>query len=393
MTIVYILESLVPQGGTERIITEKANYFAEQYKYDIYLVTCTQQQDQANAFPLSPSVKQIKLGIPYYSQYRYKYPKRLFVKLSLNRKLKKAVTAVVQQINPDILIGIGHYQADFVCSINCQAKKIIECHETRQFTLREAGEKRSWLSRMSTFLLRHHYFKAIEKKADAVVTLTEGDRKEWERARQATVIPNFSTMSVSAFSNSTPKRIIAVGRLEWEKGYERMIDIWENVSSRQPEWTLDIFGDGTQCDSLQTMIQQRGIKGIHLHHATNQISKEFANSSICVLTSYFEGFSLVLLEALKHGVPCVAYDCPYGPASIIEDAQCGYLIEDGNAALFIEKLNDLMQNDALRKAFSQNALERTKAFDTDVTMKKWMDLFENITCLSADYLPHRHNGQ
>lgn len=377
MTIVYVMESLVPKGGTERIISEKANYLAEQYKYNVYIITCTQQQDQPNAFQLSSSVHQIKLAIPYYSQYCYKYPKRFFVKLSINKKLKEAIIEAVQQINPDILIGIGHYKADLISSIKCRAKKIIECHETRQFTLLETGNKKSLISHINTFLFRNQYFQTIEKNADAVITLTEGDRNNWKKAHYTEAIPNFSTMSVSEYSDCEQKRIIAVGRLEWEKGYERLINIWEVISIQHPEWSLDIFGEGTQSNNLKEIISNRKIKRVQIHHATNDISKEYANSSICVLTSYFEGFALVLLEALKHGVPCVAFDCPNGPRNIINDNQCGFLIENGNTSLFIEKLNLLIEKESLRKEFSQKAIERAKAFDIDFVMKKWKELFEN----------------
>lgn len=378
MTIVYVTETLSPRGGTERIITEKANYLAERYKYKVYIISCTQRQDQPNTFPLSPSVEQIKLGIPYYSQYRYKYPKRLFIKLSLNKRLKRSITETIQKINPDILIGIGHYKADIVCSINCRAKKIIECHEARLFTLLETGKNISLISRINTFLFRNLYFRTIEKKADAIITLTEGDRKEWGKAHFTKVIPNFSTMSVSRVSNCEQKRIIAVGRLEWEKGYERLIDIWEDISTRHPDWFLDIFGEGAQYNNLQTIIINRGIKRIQIHKETNNISKEYADSSICVLTSHFEGFALVILEAMKHGVPCVAFDCPYGPASIINDSECGYLIDNKSISLFTEKLNLLIENDSLRKEFSKKAIERSKDFDADTIMEKWKDLFESF---------------
>lgn len=378
MTIIYVIESLVPKGGTERIISEKVNYLAEQFKYNVYIITCTQRQDQPNAFLLSSSVHQIKLGIPYYSQYRYKYPKRFFVKLSLNKKLKKAITEAIQQINPDILIGVGHYKADVICTINCHAKKIIECHETRQFTLLETGNKRSLFSHINTYLFRNQYFRTIENNADVVVTLTEGDRENWKKAHYTEVIPNFSTMSVSDYSKCEQKRIIAVGRLEWEKGYDRLIDIWEKTSIKQPNWSLDIFGEGTQFSHLQSNIMNRGIKRVQIHHVTNNISKEYANSSICVLTSYHEGFALVLLEALRHGVPCVAFDCPYGPACIIEDSQCGFLIKDKNDTKFIEKLNLLIENENLRKEFSQKAIERSKDFDTNIIMGKWKELFEGL---------------
>lgn len=379
MTIVYVVESLVPRGGTERIISEKANYFAEQYHYHVYIIACTQQPDQPNAFPLSSAVKQIKLGIPYYSQYRYKYPKRLFVKISLNKKLRQSVTKAVQQISPDILIGIGHYKADLVSSIDCQAKKIIECHEARHFTLLETGKNKSLLSRINTLLFRSKYFQTVEKNADVVVTLTEGDRKEWVKAHDTEVIPNFSTMAVSKLSHCEHKRIIAVGRLEWEKGYVRLIEIWENIFTKHPDWILDVFGEGSQHDMLQSIINNRGIRNIQIHPSTTHISQEYANSSICVLTSLFEGFALVLLEALKHGVPCVAFDCPFGPASIIKDSQCGYLIENGNISLFTEKLNLLIEDESLRKEFSQKALEQSEAFAPDSIMEKWKSLFNRLT--------------
>lgn len=378
MKIVYVTETLAPRGGTERILTEKANYLAEQYKYNVFIISCTQQQDQPNTFPLSPSVKQIKLGIPYYSQYRYKYPKRLFIKLSLNKRLKKSVAEIVQQINPDILVGIGHYKADIICSINCHAKKIIECHEARFFTLLETGKNISIISRINTFLFRSKYFRTIEKKADAIITLTEGDRKEWEKAHFTRVIPNFSTMPISSISNCKQKRIIAVGRLEWEKGYERLIDIWEVVSIKFSDWYLDIYGEGSLYKELKAIIYNRGIKRIQIHNETNNISKEYANSSIFVSTSYFEGFPLVLLEAMKHGVPCIAFDCPFGPASIINDSECGYLIENGNKSLYARKLCHLIENESLRNEFSHKAIKRIKDFNADSIMRKWKELFESL---------------
>lgn len=307
MTITYVVETLYTRGGTERILSEKANYLSDRYGYNVHIISCTQKQDQPNAFPLSPSVKQTCLGIPLYSQYRYRYPKRLFVKLSLNKILRKSVTDLIQKINPDILIGIGHFKADMISTIDCHAKKITECHESRVFTLLENRVNKTLLSSIYLYFFRNKYFQIIEKNTDVVITLTNDDKKEWQKAKCTEVIPNFSTMSVSDYCNNKHKRIIPVGRLEWEKGYERLIDIWEKSSIQHPDWSLDIFGDGTQRNNLQEIINNRKIRRIQIHHATNDISKEYANSSICVLTSYYEGFALVLLEALKHGVPCIGF--------------------------------------------------------------------------------------
>lgn len=378
MTIVYVMESLVPKGGTERIISEKANYLAEQYKYNVYIITCTQQQDQPNAFQLSPSVHQIKLAIPYYSQYCYKYPKRFFVKLSINKKLKEAIIEAVQQINPDILIGIGHYKADLISSIKCRAKKIIECHEARFFTQSGMANHQNVLSKLFTKFYRKLYFRTIERKADVIVTLTEGDKLLWNKAKRIEVIPNFSNIQVSQISSCHSKRVIAVGRLSWEKGYDRLIDIWELVSRKSPDWQLDIFGEGELEKNLSYKIAKKHINNITIHPTTNNISYEFSKSSICVMTSYYEGFALVLLEALKHGVPCVAYDCPFGPASIIEDNRCGYLIDNGNINVFAKKLCTLMNDENARKKFSKESIKRSKDFAIDTIMGKWINLFESL---------------
>lgn len=378
MTIVYVMESLVPKGGTERIISEKANYLAEQYKYNVYIITCTQQQDQPNAFQLSSSVHQIKLAIPYYSQYCYKYPKRFFVKLSINKKLKEAIIEAVQQINPDILIGIGHYKADLISSIKCRAKKIIECHEARFFTQSGMANHQNVLSKLFTKFYRKLYFRTIERKADVIVTLTEGDKLLWNKAKRIEVIPNFSNIQVSQKSSCHSKRVIAVGRLSWEKGYDRLIDIWELVSRKSPDWQLDIFGEGELEKNLSYKIAKKHINNITIHPTTNNISYEFSKSSICVMTSYYEGFALVLLEALKHGVPCVAYDCPFGPASIIEDNRCGYLIDNGNINVFAKKLCTLMNDENARKKFSKESIKRSKDFAIDTIMGKWNNLFESL---------------
>lgn len=376
--IVYVVESLVGTGGVERIVTEKTNFLSERSRYNVTIIVCTQHDYQPNAFPLSSSVKQINLGLKLYSQYQCKYPKRLWIKHITNNHFKSTISKIVQQLDPDILIGMGHFKANFICNLNCKAKKIIECHEARFFTQSGMANHQNVLSKLFTKFYRTLYFRTIEKKADAIVTLTEGDKLLWNKAKRIEVIPNFSNMQVSQISSCHSKRIIAVGRLSWEKGYDRLIDIWELVSRKHPEWQLDIFGEGELEKNLNYKIAKKHINNITIHQTTNNISYEFSISSICVMTSYYEGFALVLLEALKHGVPCIAYDCPFGPANIIQDNQCGYLIENGNINLFVKKLCTLMDEDNTRKEFSKESIKRAKAFAIDIIMGKWINLFESL---------------
>ncbi len=376
--VAYIIQSLSFKGGTERIITEKANYLAEHCGYDIYIITCTQPSTELNYYHLSNKISQINLDIRYYSVYKYKYPKRLWKKWAMNIYFKKRLRETVDQINPDIIIGVGHYKADIISGFYKKSKIIIECHDGRLITsLLSKKTKRSIISKLYMPYYRWRYFRAIERHADIVVTLTEGAKEKWHKAKHVIVLPNISTMSVLHYSNCESKRIIAVGRLRWEKGFERLIDIWKSVSLKYPCWQLDIYGEGELKDELTQKIISENVQNIFLHEPTQDISNEYANSSICLVTSYFEGFSLVILEAMKHGLPCIAFDCPYGPRSIIENGISGYLIQEDNKTDYIKNLCSLMDNAPLRKQISLAAIERSRHFDTEIIMGQWKSLFES----------------
>ena len=113
MKIVYVIDSLASRGGAERILSEKMNYLALHDGYEVYVITCYQNPSrEPNAYPLSEKVHQIDLNIPYYSQYHYRYPVRLWKKWQIYRSFISQLTATVQSIDPDILTGLGYFQAD-----------------------------------------------------------------------------------------------------------------------------------------------------------------------------------------------------------------------------------------------------------------------------------------
>ena len=374
MKIAYIYSTMAKTGGTERMITEKANYFSERFGYDVTIITCFQLAKEENFFPLSNKVKQINIEIPFFSQYKYKYPTRLWRKWQMNKLLRKSIIEMVEEVDPDILIGVSRFNADFISSIKCRAKKIIECHEAKYNTIYDASEKRTFLSSLFIKIYRIFYFRAIERNADVVVSLTKDDKKLWKHAKHTVVIPNFSTMPITQYSDCTNKRVIAAGRLAWEKGFGRLIDSWRFVYARHPDWHLDIYGKGHMYNTLQTLIKIYKAKNVYFHSVTSDISQEYATSSICAITSYFEGFSLVLLEAMKHGVPCVAFNCPFGPRNIINDGYDGFLVENGETKLFAERLCRLIEDEELRKQFSKRAIEKATTFDVNIIMDKWKEL-------------------
>lgn len=380
MRIVYIIDSLAFKGGAERIISEKMNALSAEDGYSITVITCYQFPQQfPNSYPLSDKVQQINLQIDDRQQYRYRYPKRLWVKWQYHRLMHRKLQETINRLQPDIIVSVGYRLADVVCCLDSPAPKVIEAHEARRYTMaNELSPERPRLSRIMVSLYRIVYLRTIERHAAVVVCLTQEDAQGWHKARRVEVIQNFSSMQVTAMSSGNSKRVIAVGRLEWQKGYDRLIDIWKHVAKEHPDWQLDIFGEGALKDKLETQIQQQQVANIAIHPFTANISQEYANSAICVLTSYFEGFSLVLLEAMKHGVPCVTFDCPYGPRDVVADQQCGYVVKDGDMAGFARKLSELMEHAETRRAFAQAAIERAKVFDKGVIMQQWKALFASL---------------
>lgn len=380
MKIVYVIDSLAFKGGAERIISEKMNYLSTVYGYGVSVITCYQfPQTNPNSYYLSDQVRQIDLCIPVYSQYKYKYPIRLWMKWKYNYELCCKLGKTVKSIDPDILIGVSYTLADVVCRIKCRAAKIIESHEARLFTM---SGIQYWLN--SAFppffykLYRMMYLHTIEKRADVVVTLTQKNAFEWRKARRIEIIPNFSSMPITKLSHCENKKVIAVGRYDWQKGYDRLVDIWKLVSVMHPDWQLDIYGEGELKPILEDSIRNAKLTNIALHDFMSDISSKYSESSICVLTSRYEGFSLVLLEALRHGVPCVSFNCPFGPEDVVEDGKCGYIVEDGNIELFAERLGFLMDNVDIRKSFSKEAIERAKIFNKESIMQQWKALFETL---------------
>ena len=375
MKIVYVIASLETSGGTERIVSEKANYLADVFGYDVTIICYDQHENSSNFYFLSDNVEQRQLGLQMYSQYRYAYPKRLWKKYVLRSHLKRALSKVVKEINPDFLIGISHFRADIVCTIDCKTKKIIESHVPRSFI---ENTNNKYINDIYKRYYDMRYFHVIEKKADMIITLTERDRELWSEAKRVETIPNFSNLHIDQVCDHKKKRVITVGRLSKEKGFDRLLVIWKLVVNKHPDWQLDIFGDGDMKNKLEQKIKLGNITNVTLCGTTNQISKELSKSSICVSTSYYEGFSLVLLEAITHGVPCVAFDCPYGPRTIIEDGKCGYLVENGHIPQFVEKLCTLMENEQLRLEFSKASIERSKFFNIDAIMLQLKKLFEEL---------------
>jgi glycosyltransferase involved in cell wall biosynthesis len=154
------------------------------------------------------------------------------------------------------------------------------------------------------------------------------------------------------------------------------------IGAEHPQWRLDIFGSGTMEEALNARIaamesanNSESGRQITIHPFTNTIASEYATSSIFALSSRFEGFGLVLLEAMQHGLPCVVFDCPFGPSDVVANGECGFVVPDGDITAFARQLARLMDDEPLRQRFAAAARERAKRFSVEKVMEQWRDLF------------------
>ena len=223
------------------------------------------------------------------------------------------------------------------------------------------------------------YEEYVLKKYDKIIVLTNEDKEKWNEKYSIEVIYNPLTFFPQNISNLKNKKIISVGRLEEQKGYDILIDVWNIVSKKYPDWILEIYGEGSERENLQNKINKLGLeKSFLLKGATKDIQDKYLESSIYVMSSRYEGMPMVLLEAMACGLPIVSFNCPCGPKDIIKDKEDGFLIPFGDIELMAEKIEELIIDEEKRKLFGKNAKRNVQRFSQDKIMNQWQELFENL---------------
>ncbi len=380
MKIAYIYPAFINIGGADKIIISKANYMAERWGYEVYLITDSQNGLEP-FFPLSEKVHLVDLDINFFQQYQYGPLKRLMVYLRLMRKYKRALTQTLAQIRPDIVISTFSRDAKFVNLYKRYAKAAIaEVHTTKKNirALPNLRLKGGVYKLLAAYI--EHQLNASAKKFDEVVVLNTLEEELWRPVRPVRVINNAVQYYPEEENPLLAKSVIYVGRAEYEKAPDRLIEVWRLVAQRHPDWTLRMFCTGAMLDELKAKVQEYGIEQqVLFMPPTKDMEHEYMTSSLCVLTSRYEGFPVVLQEAMGCGLPCVSFNCPSGPRYIISDGEDGFLVDDGDIAAFAAKVFLLMDAEGLRRRFGRSAKEHMGRYSKEVIMAQWQELFQQLT--------------
>jgi glycosyltransferase involved in cell wall biosynthesis len=364
-------------GGMERVLTLKANYFADVLGYDITIIL-TEGEGQPYFYPLSDRIKVVNLNIGFEALWNQPILKKIFIYLKKQRQYKKALKAALMQIRPDITVSMLRREINFLNSIPDGSKKIGEIHINRaHYRTFEEGDSNIFKSLLSLYwkhtLVRHL------RQLDSFVALTKKDQEAWTELDNVAVIPNPVSFPTVKLSQQTEKRVIAVGRYCHEKGYDHLLKIWSEVQRRCPDWRLDVFGDGDRTaferllDTCQIDRSRCALNG-----RVSDVQSEFACSSLAVCSSRFEGFGLAIVEAMACGLPVISFDCPWGPRSIIADGEDGVLVENGNLEQFAAAMVKLMQEADVRTEMGKRAAVNVQRFSMEAVARQWKDLFDSL---------------
>ena len=375
--IVYCTPGLYMAGGMERVLTLKANYFADVLGYDITIIL-TEGEGQPYFYPLSDRINVINLNIGFEALWNQPIFKKIFIYLKKQRQYKKALKAALLQIRPDITVSMLRREINFLNSIPDGSKKIGEIHINRaHYRTFEEGDSNIFKSLLSFYwkhTLVHHL-----RQLDSFVALTKKDQEAWAELDNVVVIPNPVSFPSVKLSQQTEKRVIAVGRYCHEKGYDHLLKIWSEVQRRCPDWRLDVFGDGDRT-AFERLLDDYQIDRSRcaLNGRVSDVQSEFACSSLAVCSSRFEGFGLAIVEAMACGLPVISFDCPWGPRSIIADGEDGILVENGNLEQFEAAMVKLMQEADVRTEMGKRAAVNVQRFSMEAVARQWKDLFDSL---------------
>ncbi len=376
LKIVYCIPSLYNSAGMERVVTLKANYFAEVYGYEIIIIL-TDGKDKKPFYSLSPLIRVINLNINYNELYGKSFVKKTALFLRKQRVFKIKLKECLLKIKPDITISTLRREINFINSINDGSIKIGEIHFSKANYRDLNGAKKKFLFRKLIANLWMNQLINQLIKLDKFITLTDQDRLMWTQLNNVQTINNPLSFFPGKISKCENKQIIAAGRYVPEKGFDLLIEAWSLVEKKHPDWILQIFGDGDR-KSLENIILKNDLHNCYLKHSTTDIESEFTNSSINVLSSRFEGFGMVIVEAMACGVPTIAFDCPCGPKDIINNLKDGILVKSGDINELAEKICFLIENEEIRKEMGINARKNAERFKIEHIADQWRLLFEEL---------------
>lgn len=373
MHIAYCIAGTRHSGGMERVLANKANWLVG-HGHKVTVIT-TDQCGEPSFFEMNIQIAHYDLGINYEANNGgaifnkiANYPIKQF-------KHKRKLQNLLMNLNADVVISMGCNEVGLLTGINDGSKKVLEIHFSR-FKRLQYNRRGLW---RVIDIYRHWQDKKIASRYDKFVVLTEEDLQLWGKdMKNINVIPNAHPFRLEVPSSCKSRTVLAVGRFTYQKGFDRLLDIWNRLITFHPDWKLRIVGNGELKNDYIELIKRYGIAdSVTLVDTCRDIKSEYHNASIYAMTSHYEGLPMALLEAQASGLPIVSFACQCGPRDVVMDGFNGFLVDDGDITAFVDKLGLLMADDELRIKFGEAAYLNSLKYSTDAIMNRWLSLFSS----------------
>lgn len=385
MHIVYVTNSIDYIGGIETVLFHKCNYFVS-LNHNATIVVSDSSGTNKYASQLDKRVRIIDTGAKLFE---YNGRSGIINKIKAFCKtgiLFAKLRRVLKSIKPDIVISVGKSEKFIIPFLSIGEKwiSIREYHFDKHYRQQNARyNDRNKLSSVVHAWLGYtieHYFPM--PSYDATVILTKQDHVEnWKRSSKVKVIPNPVMLLDLAVPVQRDKKVISVSRITRVKQVHHLILAWKEVHRYAPDWLLEIWGpsDANYKKEIQLMIRECNLQDVvTLCGPTYDPLPIMSSASIFAFASAYEGFGLVLVEAMSCGLPCVSYTCPCGPKDIITNGVDGLWVENGNVKDMAEKLLLLIRDENRRKTMGQAALEKAKQYSIENIGQRWLALFDEL---------------
>lgn len=372
--IVYIVGGLYQPSGMGQVLSCKVNYLAEHTDWQIYVVL-TERPDLPFFYKLAPNVQYVNFDINYDELDTMPLLRKMRAYKKKQAIYKKKLTSYLMEVKPDITVSVIRREINFINDIPDGSYKIGEIHFSKpDYRKVDKPYFPKFLNRWITNKWQDNLIKQLVR-LEKFVVLTEEDAGYWDKLSNKVVIPNPLTKYPSIKSDGKNKIVISVGRYDAQKGFDMLINAWAIVAPKHPDWTLRIFGPGNN-GKYQEQANNLGLNQfVECHGVSDQVYDEMAKASFYVLSSRYEGFGLVLIEAMAVGLPCVAFACPAGPRDIVSDHKDGILVEKNNVHKLADAICYLIEHDKDRENYSRLAITKSECYRIENIMNKWLLLF------------------
>jgi amylovoran biosynthesis glycosyltransferase AmsD len=355
MHITFLVHDIHFGGGGERVTVNMANHFADKGN-EVTIVSLTTRKNE-NIFNIDSRVNIDYLNIKLYSG------------LKIIRKIESyfAVKRFFHKVNcQTFLLGIGNYPTLLATLLPTNEQLIkIGCQHGSY-----ASVKHMWV------ILRWLLF----RKLNAIVSLTEYDVPKLRKLnKNVWVIPNSITFYPDKPAELKNRIILSVGRIDFPKGYDLLIEMFGRFCLINKDWKLRIIGDGPLKETIRRIISDKKLtERVSIIASSNKIIEEYLNASVYLMTSRTEGLPMVLLEAQGCGLPIISFNCETGPSDIINNGIDGYLIDNYDIDKMNHKLTELCSDSNRRREFGQNARKNAEKYFPEKVFFKWEALFANF---------------